>query len=88
MDEPATLEMGMAEADFRNKSLGVGDAIIISAWITHKDKGAMSKFTFSGDKNWSKPITMQTGMTEADFSYKDLGVSGGIMVAAFLPKCM
>jgi hypothetical protein len=30
MDEPATLEMGMAEAEFRNKSLGVGDAIIIS----------------------------------------------------------
>jgi hypothetical protein len=49
---------------------------------------AMSKFTFSGDKNWSKPITMERGMTEADFGGKALGVSGGIMVAAFLPKCM
>jgi hypothetical protein len=30
---------------------------------------------------------METTMTEADFSGKDLGVSGGMMVAAFLPKC-
>jgi hypothetical protein len=26
-------------------------------------------------------------MTEADFSGKELGVSGGMMVAAFLSKC-
>jgi hypothetical protein len=39
IDEPATPEVGMSEADFSNKSLGVGGAIIISAWITHKDKG-------------------------------------------------
>jgi hypothetical protein len=30
---------------------------------------------------------METTMTEADFSGKALGVSGGMMVAAFLPKC-
>ena len=35
--EPAALEMGMAEADFSNKNLGVGGAIIISAWLIHKD---------------------------------------------------
>jgi hypothetical protein len=42
MDEPATLEVGMIEADFSNKNLGVGGAIIMSAWITHKDMAALS----------------------------------------------
>ena len=37
--EPATLEVGMTEANFSNKNLGAGGAFIISAWITHKDKG-------------------------------------------------
>jgi hypothetical protein len=30
---------------------------------------------------------METTMTEADFSGKVLDVTGGMMVAAFLPKC-
>jgi hypothetical protein len=96
--EPVTLEVGMTEADFSNKNLGAGGAIIISAWITHKDKGAMTKFdisdmgailqfTFSGDRSDSKPVTMETSMTEADFSGKGLGLSGAIMLSAFLPKC-
>jgi hypothetical protein len=51
------------------------------------DNGAMSKFTFSGDYSDSKPVTMTTTMTEADFSGKALGVSGSMMVATFLPKC-
>jgi hypothetical protein len=66
--EPAVLTMGMTEADFSNKNLGAGGAIIIAAWLTHKDKGALSKFTFSGDNSGSKPVTMETTMTEADFS--------------------
>jgi hypothetical protein len=41
--EPAALQVGMTEADFSSKYLGVGGAIIISAWITHKDNGALSK---------------------------------------------
>jgi hypothetical protein len=49
------------------------------------DMGALSTFTFSGDCN--RPVTMETTMTEADFSGKALGASGGMMVAAFLPKC-
>ena len=48
---------------------------------------AMKKLTISGDKSWSKPVTIETSMTEADFSDKVLGVSGAIMLAAFLPKC-
>jgi hypothetical protein len=51
-----------------------------------RDNGALSTFTFSGDYG-SGPFTMETTMTEADFSGKELGVSGGMMVAAFLPKC-
>jgi hypothetical protein len=40
--EPAILEVGMTEADLSEKDLGVGGAIIISAWLTHKDNGAIS----------------------------------------------
>jgi hypothetical protein len=32
----------MTEADFSNKNLGDGGAIIISAWMTHKDNGTMT----------------------------------------------
>eukprot|EP00935_MAST-01C_sp_MAST-1C-sp1_P001164 g1164.t1 len=59
-----------------------------------KGHGAMKKLTISGDEsNWSddsrnsKPVTIEISMTEADFSGKILGVSGAIMLAAFLPKC-
>jgi hypothetical protein len=91
--EPATLEVGMTEANFSNKNLGAGDAIIISAWLTHKDNGALSKFTFSGDESgWnvdsknSKPVTVALGMTKADFSGKVLGVSGAIILAAWITQ--
>jgi hypothetical protein len=50
------------------------------------DMGAISKFTFSGDDD-SKSVTMDTSMVEADFSKKGLGVSGAIMLSAFIPKC-
>jgi hypothetical protein len=45
--EPATLELGMTEANFSNKDLGAGGAIIISAWLTHKDNGALAKLDMS-----------------------------------------
>jgi Ran GTPase-activating protein (RanGAP) involved in mRNA processing and transport len=41
--KPATLEVGMKKADFSNKNLGDGGAIIVGAWISHKDNGAMAK---------------------------------------------
>jgi hypothetical protein len=52
-----------------------------------KDMRAISQFTFSGDFGNSKPVTMETSMVEADFGGKLLGVSGAIMLSAFLPKC-
>jgi hypothetical protein len=54
---------------------------------TISDMGALAKFVFSGDDN-RKSVTMETTMTVADFSRKGLGVSGTIMLSAFLPKCM
>jgi hypothetical protein len=42
-----TLESSMAEANFSNKKLGVSGATIISAWITHKDNGAMTSLNLS-----------------------------------------
>jgi hypothetical protein len=50
MVEPATLEVGMTEADFSNKNLGMGGAIIIFAWITHKDKGAMTSLNLASNR--------------------------------------
>jgi hypothetical protein len=51
------------------------------------DNGAISTFTFSGDRHDSKPVTMESSMVEAYFGGKHLGASGAIMAAAFLPKC-
>jgi hypothetical protein len=51
------------------------------------DNGTILKITFSGDRRDSKPVTMESSMVEADFGGKGLGISGAIMVAAFLPKC-
>jgi hypothetical protein len=80
--EPATLKVGMTEADFSSKNLGPAGAIILSAWISHKDKGALTKLMF-GDK---QVVTMTTEMAEADFRGK-LESCEAQIVAAFLPKC-
>jgi hypothetical protein len=47
--EPAILEVGMTEANFSNKNLGVGGAIVISAWLTHRDKRALSSANLLGN---------------------------------------
>jgi hypothetical protein len=55
--------------------------------------GSMSKLTFSGcygdeevDPEEGEAVTIDTTMTEADFSGKKLGVSGAMIVSAFIPK--
>jgi hypothetical protein len=60
-------------------------AVAIAATI--RDMKAILQFTFSGDSDDSKPVTMETSMVEANFGMKALGVTGAIMVGAFLPKC-
>jgi hypothetical protein len=74
------------ELDMSGKMKGATDAIMLVPEIV--DNGAVSQFTFSGDSYESKPVTMETSLVEADFSGKVLGVSGAIMVGAFLPNCM
>jgi hypothetical protein len=87
--EPAMLTMGMTEADFSNKNLGAGGAIIIAAWLTHKDKGALSKLIFGGDYDINtgttpEPATLEVGMTEANFSNKKLGAGGAFIISAWI----
>jgi hypothetical protein len=61
-----------------------------------QDMRAISLFTFSGERSYDSgnlegaaAVTrMETSMTEADFSGEHLGISGAIMLSAFLPKCM
>ena len=61
--EPATLEVGMTEADLSNKNLGAGGAVIVGAWISHKDNGALTSLDISSNNigilvsasGWSKP---------------------------------
>jgi hypothetical protein len=48
--EPATLTVDMTEANFSNKNLGPGGAIIIASWISNKDdKGALSVLDVSNN---------------------------------------
>jgi hypothetical protein len=47
--EPAVLEIGMMEAGFSNKNLGMRGAIIVSAWLTHKDNGAMTSLDLASN---------------------------------------
>ena len=39
--EPAVLEVGMTEADLGNKDLTVQGALLVGAWVAHKDNGAL-----------------------------------------------
>ena len=52
-----------------------------------KNNGALAKFTFDGGRSDSKAVTIESSMTEADFSGRNLYAAGAIMLAAFLPKC-
>ena len=74
------------EGQEQDKKPGKPEGIIAIANAI-PDMGAISQFTFSGDRSDSEPVTMEISMTEAYFRAKGLGVSGAIMVAAFLPKC-
>jgi hypothetical protein len=85
----------MTEADFSNKHLGVSGAIILAAVLrckTFLDSGALSKLTFCGidqsamEYRFGKgdPVTINTTMTEADFSGKKLGVTGAQILVAFM----
>jgi hypothetical protein len=83
MGGPATLEIGVTEADFSDKNLGIKGAIIISAWITHKDKGAISTAVVN---TFPLPIQDIKSKAELDFSGKELTVEDIIIIAALIPS--
>jgi hypothetical protein len=98
--EPATLKVGLTEADFSSKNLGPAGAIIISAWISHKDKGAMTKFDISsnkiraeGAKALAAGLKGNQVITELNISSNNLGynsdgkyeTSGVIAIADAIP---
>ena len=86
--EVVTINTSMAEANFSNRKLGPSGAQILAAPMGRKffqDNGALSKMTFSGDKEYySKPVIVETGMTELDCSGKYLMQSGAIILAAWI----
>jgi hypothetical protein len=49
-----------------------------------KDMGSLSKLTFSGTCRQSKPVTVEVGMTEADFSGAQIGESGATILVGWL----
>jgi hypothetical protein len=78
--EPATLEVGMSEANFSKKNLGVGGASIISAWLTHKDNGALTRLDISKNKLFNHDGTaagkILSDMLAVNSTIQELDVSG------------
>jgi Ran GTPase-activating protein (RanGAP) involved in mRNA processing and transport len=75
--EPAALHVGLAKADFSNKNLGEGGAIIVSAWITHKDNGAMTKLDMSRNNIATKEAGKAIGEAlKGNTVLRELDVSG------------
>jgi hypothetical protein len=87
-------ELNISDNDLgRNSGYSADTSGIIAIANAIPDMRAISSFTFSGgtyyESGWkdAPAVTMEASMTEADFSRKHLGVSGAIMLSAFLPKC-
>jgi hypothetical protein len=91
-----TIDTTMTEADFSGRQLGAAGAWILAAFMSTKmfeAKGSLSKLTWSGEQ-WfnaeagrmedAPPVTLDTTMTDADFSNKHLGASGAMILAAFI----
>jgi hypothetical protein len=52
----------MAEADFSNKNLGPGGAIIIGVWLTHRDKGGLSSLDLASCQAATILVVISTGV--------------------------
>ena len=74
------------EANLSGLGMDAADAAVLAEDI--QDKGALSKMTFTGNGGFKgkegDPVTVETGMTEADFSNKKLGPAGAILLAAWI----
>jgi hypothetical protein len=97
-----TLEAGKALGDMLaintvltdlDVSKNVGMPFVLGIADGLSSNSALEKFTFGGDLlpsraiRSSKPVTLETSMTEADFTGKNLLGLGAIVLGAFLPKC-
>jgi hypothetical protein len=54
------------------------------ASVLQENSGALLRLNFSGDHFDSKPVAVEVGMTEADFSGAVLQSSGAMILAAWL----
>ena len=81
----ALRENALTQLDLAGKSSGGEGAVVLSMSLVHNT--SLKQLKFGGDHQVSEPVTMETCMTEADFSNKDLLASGATIIAAFLPKC-
>jgi hypothetical protein len=73
---PVALEVGMTEADLSNKNLRAGGAIIVAAWISHKDKGAMTRLNLSKNGLLTQEGGRALGnMLKANTILKELDIS-------------
>jgi hypothetical protein len=77
------------ELDMSGKMRGAADAVMLSPEII--DNGALSKLIFNGgvcDRygSWTEggEVTLESSMTEANFSNKKLGVPGAMIISAWL----
>jgi hypothetical protein len=76
------------ELDMSKQGLRPGDAVLLASDIA--DMGSLSKLKFSGSYQergkWKdgEAVTIDTTMTEADFSGKKLGAAGAQILAAFM----
>ena len=75
--EPAVLEVGMTEADLSNKNLGPDGAVIVGAWLSHKDNGALTSLNISTNKLTRGKWTNALGNNDRnDESNYEKGLSG------------
>jgi hypothetical protein len=76
------LTLEETELDVSKQGLKPEDAVLLASDIP--DMGSLSKLIFSGEESYCKPVTMEVGMTEADFSRAYLGTSGAMILVAWL----
>jgi hypothetical protein len=66
----------MTEADLSNKGLGAGGAIVVAAWISHRDKRAMTRLNLSKNRLLTQEGGRALGdMLKASTILKELDVS-------------
>jgi hypothetical protein len=66
----------MTEAYLSNKDLGVGGAVIISAWLTHKDNGALLVLNLASNNLYAEGIELLAEALKGNQIMTELNVSG------------